>query len=95
MQGDVATKSLAQHPFTHIHGPVLTATRPCMVCVGMSDQCPWHRSAWIDPGISGLAIQTAVGVLENRHRFTLATELLPLWWCESVLIPLIELIDAS
>ena len=58
MKGDLPAKPLAQHSFTAVNGPVLTAAGSGMVRMRMGDQCPWNWPQRINPGICCRAIQT-------------------------------------
>ena len=69
MQRYVLTESLTQDAFACCHSPVLTAARTGMVGMGMGDQCPRHRTPWIDPGVGCPAVQPlsrALDQLENN-----------------------------
>ena len=65
MQGDLLSESLAQHAFADIHRPVLTASRPGMVGMGMGDQSPRHRPPWVHPGVCRPAVEPFCGALDQ------------------------------
>ena len=65
MQADLLSESLTQHAFADIHRPVLTASRPGMVGMGVGDQSPGHRSPGIHPGVCRPAVEPFRGALDQ------------------------------